>query len=86
MRSKPQKRPTNIKLDIEKFNPTIKELPYSFGIISAYIDYKKSNDTWHINTEGNALKLDKEDYKNQYAKSIRNETVIIYSSHHSLCF
>ena len=57
---------TNATIDkvIEKFNPTIKELPYSFGIISAYIDYKKSNDTWHINTEGNALKLDKEDYKN----------------------
>ena len=64
LRAKPKKRPSNIELSIKKFNPTIKELPYSYGIISAYIDYKKNNDTWHINTEGNALKLDKERYNN----------------------
>lgn len=58
----PKKRPFSNTQDIKHFNPNIIELPYLYGIVSAYINYKDSNDTWHVSTEGNALKLNKDEY------------------------
>lgn len=54
-----KKRSFSTTKAISEFNPTVKELPFTYGVVSGSIEYKGGNKNWCFWTEGNAVRLDK---------------------------
>lgn len=50
-------RPKSIKKAIERLNPSIKEIPYEFGMIESTVDTSVPNEKWKTRIEGSAKRI-----------------------------
>ena len=50
-------RPKSIKKAIEQLNPSIKEIPYEFGLIESKVDTSTLNEKWKTRVGGSAKKI-----------------------------
>ncbi len=67
--NKPKKRESSIGKAIQKFNPTLKEIPYQNGIVESLIDLDQPDGQWQTKLHEKAFEIDY-DFANQCKQAL----------------